>query len=101
MIDKIADILINSFDYGYMFSVNILTYLIIKTVDYLNGDKIVPQYAKRLIAVISGIILGVIIILSNIFSHRYKIRCFHIVIKNSFFKFLYYIFITWIIYNII
>lgn len=69
MIDKIADILINSFDYGYMFSVNVLTYLIIKTVDYLNGDKIVPQWAKRIIAVISGIILGVIIVLSNGYSN--------------------------------
>lgn len=69
MIDKIVDILINSFDYGYMFSVNILTYLIIKTVDYLNGDKVVPQYAKRLIAVISGIILGVIIVVFNGYSN--------------------------------
>ena len=69
MIDKIVDILINSFDYGYMLSVNVLTYLIIKVVDYFNGGKIVPVYAKRLIAVISGIILGVIIILSNGYSN--------------------------------
>ena len=41
MIDKIVDILINSFDYGYMLSVNVLTYLIIKIVDYFNGDNLV------------------------------------------------------------
>ena len=69
MIDKIVDILINSFDYGYMLSVNVLTYLIIKIVDYLNGDRIVPVYAKRLIAVISGIVLGVLIILSSGYSN--------------------------------
>ena len=60
--EKIIDILLNSFDFGYMLTVNILTYLIIKSIDALNGpDKAVPTWAKRLVAVMSGILLGGII----------------------------------------
>ena len=51
-----------------MFSVNVLTYLIIKTIDYLNGDKSVPTWLKRTIAVISGLILALIIILMSGFT---------------------------------
>lgn len=60
--EKIIDILLNSFDFGYMLTVNILTYLIIKSIDALNGpDKAVATWAKRLVAVMSGILLGGII----------------------------------------
>ena len=51
-----------------MFSVNVLTYLIIKTIDYLNGDKSVPTWLKRIIAVISGLILALIIVLMSGFT---------------------------------
>ena len=66
--EQLTNLLINSFDFGYMFSVNVLTYLIIKTIDYLNGDKSVPTWLKRIIAVISGLILALIIVLMNGFT---------------------------------
>ena len=66
--EQLTNLLINSFDFGYMFSVNVLTYLIIKTIDYLNGDKSVPTWLKRTIAVISGLILALIIVLMNGFT---------------------------------
>ena len=68
MIEQVSSLLINSFDFGYMFSVNVLTYLIIKTIDYLNGDKSVPTWLKRTIAVISGLILALIIVLMSGFT---------------------------------
>jgi hypothetical protein len=37
--EKIFDLLLGSFDFGYSFSVNLLTYLIIKLIDNLNGEK--------------------------------------------------------------
>ena len=63
--DKIVDLLIGSFDFGYMFSVNVLTYIVIKVIDALNGDKVVPSWLKRTIAVICGIAIGVIIVIFN------------------------------------
>ena len=66
--EQLTNLLINSFDFGYMFSVNVLTYLIIKTIDYLNGDKSVPTWLKRIIAVISGLILALIIVLMSGFT---------------------------------
>lgn len=50
--------LLSKFDLAYMFAVNIATYIIIKVIDNLNGEKIVPTYLKRIIALIVGIIIA-------------------------------------------
>lgn len=60
--EKIFDLVLSSFDFGYTLSVNILTYLCIKFVDSLNGERAVPTWAKRLMAVICGSTLGGIIL---------------------------------------
>ena len=36
-----------------MFIVNVLTYIIIKVIDYFNGDNKVPTWQKRCVLVIS------------------------------------------------
>ena len=41
IINNIITTIINSFDFAYCISVNILTYLIIKLIDSLNGNKAV------------------------------------------------------------
>lgn len=61
--EKIFDLLLNSFDFGYMIAVNIVTYLIIKIIDELNGEKAVPVWAKRLTAVGSGLLIVFILYL--------------------------------------
>lgn len=66
--ERIIDLILGSFDFGYSFSVNILTYLIIKLIDNLNGDKQVPTYMKRIIAVLCGIVLGAVMTLTEGFS---------------------------------
>lgn len=70
MIEKIIDLLLGSFDFGYMFSVNILTYLVIKTIDQLNGpNRGVPAWLKRVIAVLCGLLLGGMIVMNGQYSN--------------------------------
>lgn len=52
-IDVIVNGILNNFDFGFMFIVNVLTYIIIKVIDYFNGDDKVPTFHKRCILVIS------------------------------------------------
>lgn len=67
--EKIFDILLSSFDFGYTLSVNILTYLCIKFIDSINKEKVLPTWMKRLIAVICGGTLGGIIINTQGYSN--------------------------------
>ena len=57
-LDVVIDKIINNFDFAYMFIVNVLTYIIIKIVDYVNGDAKVPTWTKRLILIISIIVVS-------------------------------------------
>nr|UVN04846.1 MAG: hypothetical protein [Bacteriophage sp.] len=66
--DKFIDVIVNgilsNFDFGFMFIVNVLTYIIIKVIDYFNGDNKVPTVHKRCILVLSivtmtGVYIGV------------------------------------------
>lgn len=59
--EKIFDLLLNSFDFGYMIAINILAYLAIKIVDELNGKKKVPAWQKRLVTFLSGIIITAVL----------------------------------------
>lgn len=43
-IDVIVDGILSNFDFGFMFIVNVLTYIIIKVIDYFNGDNKVPTW---------------------------------------------------------
>lgn len=52
-IDVIVDGILSNFDFGFMFIVNVLTYIIIKSIDYFNGDNKVPTWQKRCVLVIS------------------------------------------------
>lgn len=52
-IDVIVDGILSNFDFGFMFIVNVLTYIIIKVIDYFNSDNKVPTWQKRCALVIS------------------------------------------------
>ena len=51
-INEIIDITIKSFDFAYCISVNILTYLIIKFIDSLNGKKAVSTWSKIIVLLV-------------------------------------------------
>ncbi len=56
-INIITEKIINNFDFSYIISVNLITYFIIKLVDYLNKEKIVTVLQKRIILIVSTIIM--------------------------------------------
>lgn len=64
-IDVIVDGILSNFDFGFMFIVNVLTYIIIKVIDYFNGDNKVPTWQKRCVLVISIFTMAMIYIVSG------------------------------------
>lgn len=54
--------LLSSFDWQYIVSVNILTYVVIKALDEMNGDKAITYYMKLLIAIICGVVVSYLLI---------------------------------------
>lgn len=64
-IDVIVDRILSNFDFGFMFIVNVLTYIIIKVIDYFNGDNKVPTWQKRCVLVISIFTMVMIYIASG------------------------------------
>lgn len=64
-IDVIVSGILNNFDFGFMFIVNVLTYIVIKVIDYFNGDNKVPTWQKRCVLVISIFTMTMIYIASG------------------------------------
>lgn len=64
-ISQIINQIINNFDFSYMFIVNVLTYIIIKIIDYLNGDTKVHKLVKRICLLVSIIFVAIIYKLIN------------------------------------
>lgn len=58
--EQIYDILLENFDISYMLSINILTYMIIKFIDFLNGEKKLKLIYKRLVLILSTIVCCII-----------------------------------------
>ena len=52
IINNIITTIISSFDFAYCISVNILTYLIIKLIDSLNGKKAISTWSKRIVLLV-------------------------------------------------
>lgn len=62
MITKIVDTIISNFqanfDISFIISVNILTYMIVRFADYVNGSKSISTWSKRIIAILTSVILA-------------------------------------------
>lgn len=65
LIDFIVNQIMTNFDFSYMVVVNILTYLFIKFIDTANGDKAVSILVKRLMLIISIVLVTGVYILSG------------------------------------
>ena len=59
-LSTIIETTINSFDFTFCLLVNILTYIIIKLADELNGEKVLTIWNKRIILFISITIISLI-----------------------------------------
>lgn len=64
-VDIILKQILNNFDFAYMFIINVLTYIIIKMVDYINGERKVPTWQKRVILIIATIIVTSVYLVAN------------------------------------
>lgn len=58
-ISQIINTTIESFDFSFCIAVNILTYLIIKLIDELNGSRKVETWTKRCIMLIVVICISI------------------------------------------
>lgn len=58
--EQIINQLINNFDFALMLIINVITYAIIKLVDEFNGDKVPTTWQKRIVFLITAIVLGII-----------------------------------------
>ena len=58
--ENIFNQVINNFDFAYILIVNILTYIIIKIIDYFNGDKKVFIIIERCCLLLSILMITVI-----------------------------------------
>lgn len=53
LVGHFVELFSTHFDLSFMLCVNILTYILIKAIDDLNGDKVVGTWTKRLVMIIS------------------------------------------------
>lgn len=52
--------LVANFDFALMLVINVITYGVIKLIDDVNGDKVPTTWQKRIVFLITAIILGII-----------------------------------------
>ena len=57
---------LESFDFGFCISVNVLTYVIIKILDELNGDVKVSTWTKRIALLVSIIVVSIVYYVAGI-----------------------------------
>ena len=58
--DIIINNIINDFNFALMIIINVITYIIIKIVNEVNGDKLPTTWQKRIVFLIVAIIVGII-----------------------------------------
>lgn len=52
--------LVANFDFALMLVINVITYVVIKLIDDINGDKVPTTWQKRIVFLITAIVLGII-----------------------------------------
>ena len=62
--ENIISQILNSLDFGFIFCVNLVTYLIIKFFEELKNKKI-TRVLKRIITFVSGIVIGFLVLKIN------------------------------------
>lgn len=58
LVGHFVELFSTHFDLSFMLCVNILTYILIKVIDDLNGDKVVGTWTKRLVMIISCFVIA-------------------------------------------
>lgn len=58
--EQIINQLVANFDFALMLVINIVTYVVIKFIDDINGDKVPTTWQKRIVFLVTAIVLGII-----------------------------------------
>lgn len=58
LISNFVELFNTHFDLSFMLCVNVLTYILIKAIDDINGDKFVGTWTKRLVMLISCFVIA-------------------------------------------
>lgn len=64
-IDIMINNIISQFDFGYMFTINVATYIMIQIWDALNGKKVLTTWQKRLMLLLAIIITTTVYIVAH------------------------------------
>ena len=59
IIEDILSQITANFDFGYMLAINVLTYLVIKILDEINGNKVIKTWHKRIVLLVSAAIVAI------------------------------------------
>lgn len=59
IIEDILSQITANFDFGYMLTINVFTYLVIKILDEINGNKVITTWHKRIVLLVSAAIVAV------------------------------------------
>lgn len=68
--EQIIDQLVANFDFTYMLVINVLTYMLIKFVDHINGEKPVSVLHKRILLLLS---IGIVFIIYILIGYDNKL----------------------------
>lgn len=60
MSEHILQSVIANFNFAYMITVNILTYIIINIIDIANGKAVVTFWQKRIVLLVSIVAIGIV-----------------------------------------
>jgi len=59
IVNNIIETTLNSFDFTYCILVNLITYIVIKAWDDLNGNIVIPIWSKRLVLCLAIIAVSI------------------------------------------
>lgn len=65
LVSTIINQMAANFDFGYMLTINVLTYFVVKIWDEINGTAVVGVWQKRIVLIVSTIIVCAIYKLAN------------------------------------
>lgn len=73
-VNQIIEPILANFDLAYMLVINIATYLIIKFIDNINGNKAVSTWGKRIVLVATIIVISIAYIVSGYEDYKILIN---------------------------
>lgn len=65
LVSTIVNQMAANFDFGYMLTINVLTYFVVKIWDEVNGEATVGVWQKRIVLIVSTIVIAALYKLSH------------------------------------